>query len=149
MQRKARVWVAAGLLLSVSVWSAAASLADDATQRRRLEGRWTGQIVDGGGEQGPVEVAEMLITPDRITARGPYGRAFGEGQYRLEGGQSLLNLDAMSTAGPGRGKIYLGVYSLEGDTLRWCVANPGRPRPTELVSRARQGQYLMILKRAR
>jgi len=149
MQRRSGVLAGVSALVLMSAWCAARSGADDAAQRKRLEGRWTGQVVDGGGERGPVEIAELLITADRITGREGAGRSFGEGSYRLEAGQPWSNLDATGIQGPTRGRTFLGIYSLEGDTLKWCVSNPGKPRPTELVSRATQGQYLMILKRAR
>ena len=55
-------------------------------------------------------------------------------------------LDATRTKGTGSraGTTYLGIYSLEGNTLKWCVGNPpGRTRPGELQSKT--GQFLMVL----
>ncbi|MCC2670883.1 MAG: hypothetical protein K0Q72_3354, partial [Armatimonadetes bacterium] len=117
---------------------------------RQLIGTWKGQIVDGGGAQGPIEVTEFVVTPDKITATRSGSRfPMGGGSYRLGNQQGMRTLDATGTEGGARGKSFMGIYTLEGDTLRWCVANPGRPRPTDIASRAAQGQYLLILNRVR
>jgi hypothetical protein len=54
-------------------------------------------------------------------------------------------MDATRTRGPGpKSGNYLGIYTLEGNTLKWCVGNPpGRLRPSTLESKT--GQFLMIL----
>lgn len=41
-------------------------------------------------------------------------------------------IDIEIVAGPYKGMVYLGIYELDGDTLRICFALPDRPeRPTE------------------
>ena len=126
------------------------TLAQQPDPARQLIGTWKGQIVDGGGEQGPIEVTEFVVTPEKITATRAGSRfPMGAGTYRLGNQQGLKTLDAQGNEGGARGKAFLGIYTLEGNTLRWCVSNPGRPRPTELTSRAPQGQYLLVLTRVR
>jgi hypothetical protein len=40
----------------------------------------------------------------------------------------------------------MGVYRLEGDTLKWCSGNDrARTRPTELRTNTGQNHFLMIL----
>ena len=41
-----------------------------------------------------------------------------------------------------------GIYSLGGDVLTYCVAAPGRPRPTEFATAKGDGHTLVVLKRA-
>jgi uncharacterized protein (TIGR03067 family) len=40
-----------------------------------------------------------------------------------------------------------GIYSLRGGVLTYCVAAPGRPRPTEFATAKGDGQTLVVLKR--
>jgi hypothetical protein len=40
-----------------------------------------------------------------------------------------------------------GIYLLQGDVLRYCIAAPGRPRPTEFTTTKGDGYTLVVLKR--
>ncbi len=137
-------------LLALGTAIPAGSQGQEAADRRRLVGTWTGWIVEGRGDRPNAmigKIAEMTITERTIRARDDQ-RDMGEGNYRVGRDQGWGTLDAAGIAGPTRGKTYLGIYQLEGDTLRWCTANPGRPRPTELMTRRGDGWYLMVLRRA-
>lgn len=137
----------AGLALTLGVAPGAAQAPEAA--RDALLGRWTGWVVEGRGEQpnrGPARITEMVITKEQIRARDDQ-RSMGYGQYRQYRRQSPAHLDAYGLEGPTRGKTYLGIFSLRGDTLYWCAANPGRPRPVELATKRGDGQYLMVLRR--
>ena len=88
----------------------------------------------------------MTIKGNTITALEDGKKDLGEGTFTIKHTREGKQLDATRTKGPGSkgGSTYLGVYSLEGDTLKWCVGNPpGRNRPAELQSKT--GQFLMVL----
>ena len=142
-----------GLMMLLMLGSAypAGSQGQEAAERQRLMGTWTGWIVDGRGDRPNAmigKITEMVITDRTIRARDDQ-QNMGEGNYRLGREQGMGTLDTAAVAGPLRGKTYLGIYQLDGDTLRWCTANPGRPRPTELITRRGEGWYLMVLRRVR
>lgn len=137
------------MLLALATAAPAGSQGQENAERQRLMGTWTGWIVDGRGDRPNAmigKIAEMVITDRTIRARDDQ-RDMGEGSYRVGRDQGWGTLDAAGTGGPTRGKTYLGIYQLEGDTLRWCTANPGRARPTQLMTRRGDGWYLMVLKR--
>ncbi len=123
----------------------AAGERDDA---KRLNGVWKGWVVEGRGDnpkQRRIRI-ELNIKDNTITAKEGVDKDLGEGTFTIKHTRDGKHLDATRTKGPGskRGATYLGIYSLEGNTLRWCVGNPpGRLRPTELQSKT--GQFLMIL----
>ena len=57
-----------------------------------------------------------------------------EGSYEVDTGTSPRAIDFVIKKGPDAGKRQLGIYELEDNTLRVCVAEPGsrkRPRSFE------------------
>lgn len=123
--------------------------ADETAERAKLAGVWRGFTVEGKGEnpdRGPVKL-ELTIT--ERTMRGIQIRDseridHGQGEYTLDLAADPSRLDAATTVGRGRKRAYLGIYKLEGDTLRWCVS-PQKVRPQTFETR--KGQFLLILKR--
>lgn len=115
---------------------------------------WRGWVVTGQGEnpnEGQMQL-ELTIAGNRIvgrevgTNRAPGG--LGSGTFVMQpapDGKSGT-LDALQSEGQNAGKNYMGIYAIEGDTLRWCVSNNERRRPTELASMGAT-QYLMVLRR--
>jgi len=115
-----------------------------------LDGVWTGFAVEGKGEtpdRGPVHL-KLVIKGNHIAAeRLDGGRLHAtEGTFTLRPG-SPMQMDGTETRPPGRGRpgVFLGIARLEGDTLKWCVATPRNPRPTEFETK--RPNFLVILKR--
>ena len=63
------------------------------------------------------------------------------------GDGKLRQIDATGTGGHYQGKVYPGIFTLEGNTLKWCSGEAGYPRPKTLFTNFPGGQYLMILTR--
>ena len=121
---------------------------EETSVRKELVGTWRGYAVEGAGEkpnQGPVKL-ELTITETEISAIKDGKQDMGAGAYHLDLGQSPAWLEGNRTRGAGPKGPYLGIFKFDGDTLKWCVANPHYPRPTEF--RTVKGQFLLILKRA-
>jgi len=104
--------------------------------------------VEGKGEtpdRGPVKI-ELTITKDTI-----HGRQFrdgevidhGEGSYFLDLSANPPTLDGVKLRGGRNKDECLGIYSLEADTLKWCVRK--RERPSEFESKDKA--FLLILER--
>jgi uncharacterized protein (TIGR03067 family) len=137
-------------LLVIAVLAAAAQAAekDETQQRKRLSGKWLGYAVEGKGENpdsGPVKV-ELEINAKSIhgvTFQGGQRVDQGEGEYTLDLSNTPLRLDGAKLRLNGQKQVWLGIYTLEGDTLRWCVGR--RERPTEF--KTVKGQFLLILRR--
>lgn len=54
-----------------------------------------------------------------------------EGSYKIDASKTPRAIDLVITKGPDAGKRQLGIYEVDGDTLRVCLAEPGsgkRPR---------------------
>lgn len=146
------VHAAAMLLLLPAVHHAQKSDEALSADLKAFQGVWRGWVVEGKGEQadrGPVQL-QIVVVKDTIVAK-RLGRTkdddpLGEGTFQLALAEKQKTIDATRTSAPAKGKIHLGIYSLEGDTFRWCVGNQGKERPTDFVTR--RGQFLLILKRA-
>ena len=51
------------------------------------------------------------------------------------------------TEGPTKGQTHLGIYELDGDTVKFCFAAPGKERPTDFTAKASSGRTASVWKR--
>ena len=90
----------------------------------------------------------LVIKDDTITVtagkRGGY-----ELTFTLDESKTPKTMDEWLVKPEKRDKPYLGIYSLEGDTMTWCFSNPGEKRPTEFTGKAGSGWTLTVFKRAK
>ena len=56
-------------------------------------------------------------------------------------------IDLVNTIGPRKGKTQLGIYELDGDTVKFCFAGPGKDRPTEFTANDGSQRTLSAWKR--
>ena len=122
------------------------ALGQGAAADKALLGEWEGQMMDGDGSnpgQRRMNIS-LTITDKKITATGGRGEAMGDGTYKVSG----RHLDATGTSGQYQGKKYLGLFSIEGDTLKWCSGNDkAKGRPAALKTNTKDGHFLMVLTR--
>jgi len=140
--------VAVRMLLLVSLLPLPSLLAAEADDAKALAGVWKGWVVEGQGtepRQRRMRI-EMTIKGNTITCIEDGKKDLGAGTFTVKSTREGKQLDATRTRGPDSraGTTYLGIYTLENGTLKWCVGSPpGRTRPTEM--RSKTGQFLMIL----
>jgi uncharacterized protein (TIGR03067 family) len=136
-----------GLLLCCTATSLLAADAKDQAERKKFVGLWKGFVVEGRGEnpnRGPVKL-ELRITEQTIKGlqfSGTNVVDHGQGEFVLDLAQNPKILDAWKTNERGRKQNFIGIYTLEGDTLKWCVS-PRKTRPTEF--RSGDGGFLVIV----
>lgn len=136
-------------IVALGIVTSLAAQEPEQVAREQLVGVWTGYAVDGKGEtpdRGPVKL-ELSISTELIQAKefkGDQVIDHGEGSYEFNLSESPRFLDGnKKTRNPNRQEIWLGIYELEGDTLKWCVGR--RTRPTEFETK--KGAFLLILQR--
>jgi uncharacterized protein (TIGR03067 family) len=142
------------LVLAASAAGAAAERppkgAGEQAERTKFVGAWKGFAVEGKGEtpdRGPVKL-EITITEKTmhgLQIREDGNIDHGVGEYTLNLAADPAQLDAAKTGGRGRQQAYVGIYQLQGDTLKWCVS-PQKVRPQTFETK--KGQFLLILRRA-
>jgi uncharacterized protein (TIGR03067 family) len=116
-----------------------------------VRGSWTcvSAVVDG--KPLPEKTARKLkltLTADRYKTERADEVLF-DSTYRLEPGHKPGRIEMIGTEGDAAGKPALGIYLLEGDTLKICYAMPGGKRPERFESAAGSGVFLVVWTRAK
>lgn len=129
------------LILTFAIAMAPLAVAAErgADARKNLAGTWKGRVDEGATGH------TLVITATKITGTKDGKQDLGAGKFKLDTSTTPWHLDATRTKGSQRGQTYLGICSLEEDTLKWCVSMPGARRPTQFATR--DAQFLLILKR--
>jgi hypothetical protein len=131
---------------TIALWGASIAFGNPslfADDRNDLLGVWL-----GGMPGDPPGSIELTITPAKISGRNPRtGKSLGEGTYQID--PKKKTIDTRGIENPVRGTRYVGLYSIEGNTLKWVSNSRGRKRPVDLVHRPERDQFLMILERQR
>ncbi len=121
---------------------------------KALQGVWQLVEVETGAATPPsaaqldqFKATSITITGDTMTIAEPSGKAVSS--LKLDSTQKPKTIDLTVLEGPNKGAMPLGIYSLDGDTLRMCLARPGAlQRPAELKPDPALAQRVMVLKRA-
>ncbi len=111
----------------------------EAEARKNLVGTWKGRVDEGA--TGHV----LVFKTTSITGTKDGKQKLGTGTFKLDLSKKPRRMDATGTKGPQKGRTFLGIYALEGDTLKWCVSVPGNDAPTDFATK--DGQFLLLLER--
>jgi len=115
---------------------------DAAKDKEKLQGTW--QVV-GGEEQGEkiadakLKMADMRFIIDGDKIRKEKGKG---GTFKLDPTKKPKEIDLSDDK-----ETVKGIYSLDGDTLKFCVASAGNDRPTDFTTKKGDGRGLFVLKR--
>ena len=72
-----------------------------------------------------------------------------KGTTKIDPAAKPKTMDIIGTDGPNKGKTFLAIYELNGDTLRVCYDLTGKVRPTEFKTRKGELRFLAAYKRAK
>jgi uncharacterized protein (TIGR03067 family) len=114
-----------------------------------LCGAWacTAAVVDGKPlSDAVVKELRLTIDPHRYrTERG--GEVLFDSTYRIDPSKRPRQIEMTATEGDAAGQPALGIYALEGDTLRMCYVMPGGARPKTFESAPGSKAFLVTWKR--
>ncbi len=143
--------VAAGLLFAFGFANA-----DEAKQQaEKFKGTW-GAISYVQGGQGEEEKTAPQESPvrwvfkgDNVTFLADVEGASPKGSFKLDPSKKPKAIDIVFPAAPGdkQGQTVLGIYELDGDTLKLCYDPEGTKRPAEFKSKAGSKLILVVFKR--
>lgn len=115
----------------------------------QLQGEWS--MVSGEIDTKPMP--EALLKGSKRVAKGDEttvtigGMLFMKAKFTVDPSKKPKTIDYMMTEGLTKGKTQLGIYELDGDTVKFCFAKPGQDRPTEFVTKEGSGRTLSVWKR--
>ena len=124
---------------------------DDPLTAKGLEGTWKGaRFTEGKGEDADKGVKlEFTFKDGALVGRKESKALIGEATFKLSADGKQI--DATGTSGAYRGKSYLGVIKVEGDTMYWCssgtAAGKDAKRPSGFTADPGNAFYLIVLKK--
>jgi uncharacterized protein (TIGR03067 family) len=126
-------------------------LARGAEDANLLEGEWSMVSGEASGQALPAESIKTMkrVAKDGVTTITSGETVFFTAKYTIDPTKKPKMIDYTMTAGPTKGKTHLGIYELDGDTVKFCFAAPGKDRPTEFKAPADSERTLSVWKRAK
>jgi uncharacterized protein (TIGR03067 family) len=142
---------ARGLIILAVAFLLAADDADDQVKKElaRFEGTWKWVSVEMEKmklEADALEHPRLKLMGDKFTVTEENNATFG-GTFKVDPSKKPKTIDVTITDGPEKGKTYLGIYELEGDTYKVCTDPEGKSRPREFSVKPGSGHVLEVLKR--
>jgi uncharacterized protein (TIGR03067 family) len=138
-------------VIAVLALVAGAAAAEDAVKKEmaQLEGDWSMVSGEADGQSMP---KEMVATGKRVAKDGETtitigGQVYFKAKFSIDPTKKPKAIDYTMTEGPTKGKTHLGIYELDGDTLKFCFAAPGKDRPTEFTAKEGSERTLSVWKR--
>jgi uncharacterized protein (TIGR03067 family) len=123
---------------------------DDAKKdKEKLAGKWTvvSSTLDGK-EQDKSEDNSLTFDGDALTIhfKGKEHKA----TFKIDPEKKPKQIDVTPTDGDEKDKVLKGIYSLEKEDLKICIAHgEGKDRPTEFESKEDSQILLIVLKKAK
>ena len=125
--------------------------AQDASKKEMsdLEGEWSMVSGMANGQAMPKEFVQTgrRVAKDGETTITMGGRLYFKAKFSIDPSQKPKAMDYNMTEGPTKGKTHLGIYELQGDTVRFCFAAPGHDRPTDFTAKRGGQRTLSVWKR--
>ena len=147
----AALWCAVGFAAFGGSFTPADDKADLEKEVMKFKGTWTFESSEAGGMELPAgELKELLLTfeGDKHTVK-KGDEVIQVGTQKLDPSKSPKTIDVTMTEGPSKGAVMLGIYEIDGDTLKVCFDPQGKKRPTEFKSAAGSGNFVNIHKRVK
>ena len=115
----------------------------------QLQGEWS--MVSGSADGNAMpdalrETAKRVCKGDETTVT-VGEQLLMKAKFALDPSRKPKTIDYQMIDGPTKGKKQLGIYELEGDTVKFCFGSPGSERPTDFTSKPGDGRTLSVWKR--
>jgi uncharacterized protein (TIGR03067 family) len=113
-----------------------------------LQGSWTVTALEADGQEVPASMladARIAVKGNRFTSTG-MGAVY-QGTLELNASTSPRQIDMKFDAGPEKGNTNPGIYELDGDTWKICLATRGAVRPSSFASTPGSGFAVETLTR--
>ena len=115
----------------------------------QLQGEWTMATGSRDGQSLP----DAMLKNSKRTCKGDEttvvigGQLLMKTKFTLDPSKKPKCIDYQITGGANAGKTQLGIYELDGDTVKFCFSTPGKDRPTDFTTQAGDGRTSSVWKR--
>lgn len=114
-----------------------------------IRGTWTAVSAErNGAPADDIKGHRLTLQGDRFTIRSK-GKLVYQGTFRLDPSKIPATIDFTNTRGDAKGKVWQGIYSLDGDGLKICdnADDTAKPRPAAFATEPGSGKVLVVFKR--
>jgi uncharacterized protein (TIGR03067 family) len=125
--------------------------ADLEKEVRKFQGTWTFESSETGGKKIPADELKgfiLIFEGDKHTVK-KGDEVIQVGTQKINPSKSPKTIDVTMTEGPSKGKVMLGIYEIDGDTLKVCFDSQGKKRPTEFKSSPDSEYFVNVHKRVK
>jgi uncharacterized protein (TIGR03067 family) len=138
-----------GVIVVVLTGSVAAQDDTKKKEMAKLEGEWSMVSGNASGQSLPEEAVKSgkRVCNDGETTITISGKVFFKAKVTIDPTKKPKAIDYEMTEGPTKGKTHLGIYELDGDTVKFCFAAPGKDRPTDFTSKEGSERTLSVWKK--
>lgn len=105
---------------------------EDPKDSDAIQGDWLASTAELAGKPFPDEVRKSItlkLKGDKYTVT--VGKNPDQGAFKLDPSAKPKAMNITGAEGPNKGKTFLAIYELDGDTLKICYDLSGQSRPTE------------------
>jgi uncharacterized protein (TIGR03067 family) len=92
------------------------------------------------------ESAKRVCKEDETTVT-VGGLLIMKAKFTIDPSRKPKTIDYQMIDGQTKGKKQLGIYQIEGDTVKFCFGSPGSERPPDFTSKPGDGRTLSVWKR--
>lgn len=136
-------------------FSASNSWADDKLdaekELKKFQGAWKFESSESGGQKIPAEqLKDFVLTFDGAKHTVKNGtEVIQAGTQTIDPSKSPKAIDVTLTEGAMKGMVLLGIYEIDGDTLKVCFDMGNKKRPVEFKSPPGSETFVNVHKRAK
>jgi uncharacterized protein (TIGR03067 family) len=114
----------------------------------RIQGTWVATRIEINGRPTNLGGSKLICTGDQYVQMAGDQEVVERGTHKLDPTKKPKHMDITITGGEQKGLTQLGIYELEGDTLKMCVSEAGsKERPKDFSTKPGTGQIFVTFKR--
>jgi uncharacterized protein (TIGR03067 family) len=139
------------MVMILTCWLLAADASPEQIKKdmARLEGEWSMVSGEINGKAMPDAFLKgsRRVSKDGVTTVTIAGQPFLKAKFTIDPSKKPKTIDYLMLDGFTKGKKQLGIYELDGDTVKFCFASPGKERPGDFTAKEGSGQTLSVWKK--
>lgn len=117
---------------------------DPKADDKALQGTWEVAEAESGGKPISLKGVTLTLEDGKYTLK---SGSLDKGTYTADAAKKPKEMDIKGTDGPNKGKTFLCIYELTGDSLKVCYDLSGAARPKEFKTTPGTKLFLATYKR--